>query len=146
MYTLHIGNKNYSSWSLRPWALMSELGIPFEEVNHVFGAGFARSVAGKSPTARVPVLHDGKRVVWDSLAIVMQDRDTVGGRLAGDRAREARSEDVVHLLEGKAQLGHQRPGAQRPGRVVLVADVQGVHGAILRPARAGGNGNILATL
>ena len=42
MYTLHIGNKNYSSWSLRPWALMSELGIPFEEVQHVFGAGFLR--------------------------------------------------------------------------------------------------------
>jgi glutathione S-transferase len=70
MYTLHIGNKNYSSWSLRPWALLSELGIPFEEVTHVFGAGFARSIAGKSPTNRVPVLHDGKRVVWDSLAIV----------------------------------------------------------------------------
>jgi glutathione S-transferase len=70
MYTLHIGNKNYSSWSLRPWALMTELGLAFEEVNHVFGAGFAKSIAGKSPTARVPVLHDGKRVVWDSLAIV----------------------------------------------------------------------------
>ena len=70
MYTLHIGNKNYSSWSLRPWALMSELGIPFEEVGHVFGSGFARSIAGKSPSHRVPALHDGKRVVWDSLAIV----------------------------------------------------------------------------
>jgi len=69
MYTLHIGNKNYSSWSLRPWALMSELGIAFQEVSHVFGPGFAASIAGKSPSARVPVLHDGKRIVWDSLAI-----------------------------------------------------------------------------
>ena len=69
MYTLHIGNKNYSSWSLRPWALMSELGIPFQEVSHVFGPGFAASIADKSPSARVPVLHDGKRIVWDSLAI-----------------------------------------------------------------------------
>src|SRR4051812_43207634 len=70
MYTLHIGNKNYSTWSLRPWALLSELGIPFEEVNHVFGADFARTIEGKSPTRRVPALHDGKRIVWDSLAIV----------------------------------------------------------------------------
>ena len=70
MYTLHIGNKNYSSWSLRPWALMSELGIPFAEVNHVFGAGFLRSIAGKSPTNRVPVLHHEGRQVWDSLAIL----------------------------------------------------------------------------
>ena len=79
MYTLHIGNKNYSSWSLRPWALMSELGIPFEEVNHVFGAGFAKSIAGKSPTARVPVLHHDGRIVWDSLAIVEYLGDRHGG-------------------------------------------------------------------
>ena len=79
MYTLHIGNKNYSSWSLRPWALMSELGLPFEEVNHVFGAGFAQSIAGKSPTARVPVLHHDGRIVWDSLAIVEYLADRHGG-------------------------------------------------------------------
>jgi glutathione S-transferase len=69
MYTLHIGNRNYSSWSLRPWALMTELGIAFEEKLHVFGPGFAREVEGLSPTRRVPVLHDGKRIVWDSAAI-----------------------------------------------------------------------------
>jgi len=79
MYTLHIGNKNYSSWSLRPWALMTELAIAFEEVNHVFGAGFARSIAGKSPTSRVPVLHHEGRVVWDSLAIVEYLADRHGG-------------------------------------------------------------------
>ena len=79
MYTLHIGNKNYSSWSLRPWALMTELAIPFEEVNHVFGEGFARSSAGKSPTNRVPVLHHEGRVVWDSLAIVEYLADRHGG-------------------------------------------------------------------
>ena len=70
MYTLHIGNKNYSSWSLRPWTLMTELGIAFDERLHVFGPGFAGEMEGQSPTRRVPALHDGKRVVWDSLAIV----------------------------------------------------------------------------
>jgi glutathione S-transferase len=69
MYTLHIGNKNYSSWSLRPWILLRELAIPFTERMHLFGAGFERAGDAKSPTGRVPVLHDGERVIWDSLAI-----------------------------------------------------------------------------
>lgn len=69
MYTLHIGNKNYSSWSLRPWVLMSELGIPFQEAGHVFGQDFQRTIEGRSPSRKVPVLHDEGRIVWDSLAI-----------------------------------------------------------------------------
>ena len=69
MYTLHIGNKNYSSWSLRPWVLMSELGLPFTEKVHVFGARFDVKPSGASPSGKVPALHDGDRVVWDSLAI-----------------------------------------------------------------------------
>jgi glutathione S-transferase len=70
MYTLHIGNKNYSSWSLRPWILLRELGIPFNEQQHVFGGAvnWARFRAF-SPTGRVPVLIDGSTTVWDSLAI-----------------------------------------------------------------------------
>jgi glutathione S-transferase len=68
-YTLHIGNKNYSSWSLRPWILMTELGIPFTEKLHVFGPGFSAKTEARSPTGKVPCLHDGTRVVWESLAI-----------------------------------------------------------------------------
>src|SRR4051812_8632150 len=69
MYTLHIGNKNYSSWSLRPWVLLSERGIPFREQLHVFGPGFKAKSSGDSPSGKVPVLHDEGRLVWDSLAI-----------------------------------------------------------------------------
>src|SRR5689334_6642307 len=69
MYTLHIGNKNYSSWSLRPWVLLSELGIPFQERLHVFGPKFDAKTDGGSPTGKVPMLKDGERVIWDSLAI-----------------------------------------------------------------------------
>jgi glutathione S-transferase len=69
MYTLHIGNKNYSSWSVRPWVLLTELGVPFHERLHIFGPGFtAKSEAG-SPTNKVPALRDGDRLIWDSLAI-----------------------------------------------------------------------------
>lgn len=67
MYTLHIANKNYSSWSLRPWVLMKVLGIPFEEVAHRFGTDTIKAV---SPSGLVPLLVDGKTSVWESIAIV----------------------------------------------------------------------------
>jgi glutathione S-transferase len=68
MLTLYIANKNYSSWSLRPWVLMRELGIPFEEKLVPFGG--AQAFRAFSPTGRVPCLVEGTTVVWDSLAIV----------------------------------------------------------------------------
>ena len=71
MYTLHIGNKNYSSWSLRPWVLMKTLGIPFEEKLSPFLEGGSWSAfRAFSPTGLVPVLDDGEITVWESLAIV----------------------------------------------------------------------------
>ena len=72
MYELHIANKNYSSWSLRPWLLLSELGIPFEErlVSFAPGTGSSWSAfRAFSPNGKVPCLRDGDTVVWDSLAI-----------------------------------------------------------------------------
>jgi glutathione S-transferase len=70
MYTLHIANKNYSSWSLRPWVLMTELAIPFEEKLHVFKGG-ANWDAFRvfSSSGRVPCLWDGDHRIWDSLSI-----------------------------------------------------------------------------
>ena len=71
MYALYIANKNYSSWSLRPWALMRELAIPFEERLVPFEKNGAESAFQKfSPTGQVPCLHDGETVVWNSLGIV----------------------------------------------------------------------------
>ena len=72
MYQLHIANKNYSSWSLRPWLLLSELGIPFEEHLVTFAQGNGASWQAFrtfSPSGKVPCLADGDTVVWDSLAI-----------------------------------------------------------------------------
>ncbi len=70
MYTLYIGNKNYSSWSLRPWLLMRELKIPFEERLVPFDRGGSFDKFRKfSPTGRVPCLIDGDVTVWDSLGI-----------------------------------------------------------------------------
>ena len=68
MPTLYIANRNYSSWSLRPWVLMRELAIPFEERLVPFGD--ADAFRAFSPTGLVPCLADGGATVWDSLAIV----------------------------------------------------------------------------
>ena len=75
MLRLYIGNKNYSSWSLRPWLLMRQAGIAFEEVQVRFDSfapdsQFKQALAGISPTRKVPALVDGPLVVWDTLAIV----------------------------------------------------------------------------
>jgi len=70
MYTLHIANKNYSSWSLRPWLLMTELGLTFEERLEPFGEV---AFTDFSPTGKVPCLRDpalgAELAIWDSLAI-----------------------------------------------------------------------------
>lgn len=71
MYTLYIGNKNYSSWSLRPWILLTTLEIPFVENLVPFTDGGSwEKFRDFSPTGLVPCLHDGDTVVWESLSIV----------------------------------------------------------------------------
>jgi glutathione S-transferase len=70
MYDLYIANKNYSSWSLRPWVLMRELAIPFREILVPFGGAENPGAFHQfSPTGKVPCLVDGDITVWDSLAI-----------------------------------------------------------------------------
>jgi glutathione S-transferase len=67
---LVIANKNYSSWSMRPWVLLTEAGIPFEEVQLKFtDAGDVADIEPWSPTRQVPVLWIDDQPVWDSLAI-----------------------------------------------------------------------------
>ena len=67
---LVIGNKNYSSWSLRPWLLLRHFGVPFVEIDiALFTDGYQQELAQYSPTLRVPVLKDGDSTIWDSLAI-----------------------------------------------------------------------------
>lgn len=71
---LYIGNKNYSSWSMRPWLALKWAGIAFEEkVLALGGPGYGKSkvpeIVDVSPSGRVPALHAGDLVIWDSLAI-----------------------------------------------------------------------------
>jgi glutathione S-transferase len=71
---LFIGNKNYSSWSMRPWVLLTQAGIPFEEVMVRFDSfdadsTFKKSIRGINPVGKVPALVDDGFAVWDTLAI-----------------------------------------------------------------------------
>ncbi len=74
MLKLYIGNKNYSSWSMRPWVLLRQAGIAFEEVRLRFdsfdaSSSFKAQVSRVNPAGKVPVLDDDGFVVWDTLAI-----------------------------------------------------------------------------
>ena len=94
---LVIGNKNYSSWSMRPWVLMKQAGIDFEEVVVRFDSfeadsQFKHTIAALNPVAKVPVLVDDGLVVWDTLAIAEYLAETfpekqLWPRSAADRAR-----------------------------------------------------------
>ena len=74
MLKLYIGNKNYSSWSMRPWVLLKQAGIDFEEVLVRFDSfdadsQFSKTMSAVTPVGKVPVLVDDGFVVWDTLAI-----------------------------------------------------------------------------
>lgn len=106
MYRLHIANKNYSSWSLRPWLLMRELGIPFEERLTPFDPGSSwASFRAFSPTGKVPCLIDDELAVWDSLAIIeyLAERHP-GVWPAGRRARAWARSACAEMHSGFAAL------------------------------------------
>jgi glutathione S-transferase len=104
MFDLYIGNKNYSSWSLRPWVLMRELGIPFREIVVPFG-GAANPDAFRafSPSGKVPCLVDGAITVWDSLAIT----EYVAERHAGVWPAEAAARAWARCAAAEMHSGFQ---------------------------------------
>lgn len=110
---LIIGNKNYSSWSLRPWLLMSYFDIPFNEVKLPLDTPeFFRRIADYSPVPKVPVLRDGDETIWDSLAIceVVNERYLKGKAWPKDpRSSAAARSAVAEMHSGFAALRSQLP-------------------------------------
>ena len=95
---LVIGNKNYSSWSLRAWLHLRESDVDFEEVRiPLYIQGAAESIARWSPAGRVPVLIDDDVTIWDSLAIVEYVRERTGDKVGWptERADRARARSIV---------------------------------------------------
>lgn len=99
--TLVIGNKNYSSWSLRPWIAMKVAHIPFEEVLiPLYEPGSAEKIAKYSPAGKVPVLLDGETVIWESLAILEYLAETYpdAGLWPADRGARAHARVVANEM------------------------------------------------
>lgn len=96
MLTLYIGNKNYSSWSMRPWVLLKQLQIPFEEAMVRFDSferdsAFKRALAGVNPAGKVPVLVDEGLAVWDTLSITEYLAECFPERGVWPKDRQARA-------------------------------------------------------
>lgn len=109
--TLYIGNKNYSSWSFRPWLAMKAANIAFEEVLIPIytGAADKQRILDVSPAGKVPVLTDGDVTVWDSIAII----------------------EYVAEKFPKAQLWPQDPASRAHARAIS-AEMHGGFGALRR--------------
>jgi len=98
--TLIIGNKNYSSWSLRPWIAMKVAGIPFEEkLFPLYEPGSREQVLAFSPTGKVPVLIDGDQHIWESLAILEHLAERFPAAQLWPAERSARSHARVVATE-----------------------------------------------
>lgn len=113
MFDLYIANKNYSSWSLRPWALMKALNIPFHEHVIPFEGGNGASHATFkrfSPSALVPCLVDGDIAVWDSLAIIEYVAEAHPAVWPQDRAARAWARSAsAEMHSGFATLRNECP-------------------------------------
>ena len=109
MLRLVIGSKTYSSWSLRPWLLLRERGVPFEEHRIPFAGSWREEVRRLSPSGRVPVLFDDDLTIWDSLAICEYVAELHGGWPA-DRQQRARARAIAaEMHSGFAALRQELP-------------------------------------
>jgi glutathione S-transferase len=139
--TLVIGNKNYSSWSLRPWLAMKQAGLAFDERRIPLSRPDTKAnILRHSPSGRVPCLVDGALVVWDSLAICeyVNEQYADGSLWPGDVGQRARARAVAaEMHSGFAALRTHMPmdirsrhpdrGAAAAARDDVAADIARVH-------------------
>jgi len=104
--TLVIGNKNYSSWSLRPWIAMKVAGIPFEEIQiPLYEPGSRERMLEYSPAGKVPFLIDGDEHVWESLAILehLAERFPEARLWPSDRRARSHARAIASEMHGGFQ-------------------------------------------
>jgi glutathione S-transferase len=131
--TLVIGNKNYSSWSLRPWFAMKGAGIAFEEVVvSLYVPGGREEILKHTPSGKVPCLIDGSVTVWDSLAIMeylnekfpekkLWPQDAVARALA--RSVSAEMHSSFQSLRSECGMNVRRKPAKRDLAEQTLADI-----------------------
>lgn len=113
MYSLLVGNLNYSSWSVRPWLAMKATGIAFEEkVIPLYEPGSKNEILAHSPAGKVPILKDGPVTVWDSLAIIeyLAEKEPEAGLWPREQALRARARSVAaEMHSGFLPLRREMP-------------------------------------
>lgn len=131
---LLIGNRNYSTWSLRPWLVLRHFEIPFDdEVLPLSGSGWRENLAARSPTAKVPVLLDGDLVVPETIAIIEYLADCFPDRAIwpADRTDRALARAAAAEMHGGfSALRTHAPmnlRASHPGKVDLDAVRKDLH-------------------
>lgn len=131
---LLIGNRNYSTWSLRPWLVLAHFDIPFtDEVLQLAGADFRAVLASRSPTGRVPVLIDGDLVVPETIAIIEYLADSFPDKPiwpADRRQRALARAAAAEMHAGFTALRNHAPmnlRAAHPGKVSIDSVARDLH-------------------
>lgn len=130
-YTLVIGDKNYSSWSLRPWLAMRVFAIPFEERKIALRLpDTPKRIMAHSPSGKVPALRAGDLVVWDSLAILefLAETHADAGMWPHDPAARA----IARAVSAEMHSGFQALRQTMPMDFVTVAPVADVPAPVVR--------------
>ncbi|MBV9348106.1 MAG: glutathione S-transferase family protein [Pseudolabrys sp.] len=125
--TLYVGNKNYSSWSFRPWIGMKAAGVGFDEVViPLYAPGSAEKIRAHSPAGKVPILEDDGRVIWDSLAILeyVAEKYPEKGLWPADPIARAHARSIsAEMHSGFAPLRNQCPmNMRRPAKPITLSD------------------------
>lgn len=133
---LTLGNKNYSSWSLRPWLVLAHFGVDFDErVIPLDTERFRDEIGALSPSRRVPALQHGALIVWDSLAIAEYANETwLDGRgwpadktaRAVARAVTAEMHSGFQALRAECPMNVRRRVQRAPGSADLARDIERV--------------------
>jgi glutathione S-transferase len=125
---LVIGNKVYSSWSLRPWHLLRRGGVPFEEISiPLYEEGSKERILRRSPSGKVPALLDGELSIWDSLAICETLAERFPDRCGWprDAAARATARSVsAEMHSGFFALRHELPMNARERRAGVVPSAE----------------------
>lgn len=112
-YRLVVGDKNYSSWSLRPWLLMSMFDIPFEEINiDIYNDGARERILEHVPSGKVPALKVGEITIWDTMAIVEYLAETHADRKIWPDDKEARA--IARAVSAEMHSGFEHLRSQMP--------------------------------
>ncbi len=112
-YQLVLGDKNYSSWSLRPWLLMRMFDIPFEEINvDIYNKGARARVLEHSPSGKVPALTAGSLTIWDTLAIMEYLAETHPELAIWPKEREARA--MARVVSAEMHSGFENLRSEMP--------------------------------